>query len=69
MHGVLTPPLVVGREGDDAGDEPDDIVGLLGTEEGPVAAVVEDDEGADEQAGGEHSRHQQVHSHINQETS
>ena len=43
---VVPTPLVVGRERENAGREPHDVVGHAGLEERAVAAVVEDDEDA-----------------------
>ena len=52
VQGVLMTPVVEGREGQDAGDVAENPVGALVREEAAVAAVVKEDEDADEQAGG-----------------
>ena len=50
---VLVPPVLVGREGQHTGQEADDVVGLARGEERAVAAVMEDDEGPDQESAGQ----------------
>ncbi len=52
VDGVVLRPLGVGREGQGARDEADQVVGPPRAKEGAVAAVVHDDERSDQEAGG-----------------
>ncbi len=54
VSGMFDPPVVVGREGHNSGQIPDELVRRLGLEERAVTAVVEEDEDPDQKTGGEH---------------
>ena len=56
MDRVGLPPVVVGHQGEDAEHGADDVVELLGPEEGAVAAVVLEHEEADHHEGGRHGQ-------------
>jgi len=53
VNGMLPLPVMVGREGQDAGDKAQDVVGHSGFEKGSVPAVVENDEHPHEERAGE----------------
>ncbi len=53
VDGMVVAPLVVGGEGDQPGEDAPEVVEAAGFEEGAVPAVVEDDEQAHHEAGGD----------------
>jgi hypothetical protein len=58
MYGVRAPPIIVGREGDDAYDAPDPVIERGAPEEGAMAAIVLDHEEANDEAGGRRCKEQ-----------
>jgi hypothetical protein len=56
MNRVLVVPLVIRRDGQDATDAAPEVIGKARCEEGAVPAVMENNEGANQQAGADYNQ-------------